>query len=127
MAGAALTALLLVVAYTVASAPFTVRLSVARTAFSTDRITVPVGRPITFELDNRDFIDHEWIVGSEAIHAAHRTGSEPVHGSRPSEVTIPAHEIRTTTITFTEPGTVRYICHLPGHEAYGMTGIVVVG
>jgi len=24
------------------------------------------------------------------------------------------------------PGTYRYICHLPGHEAYGMVGTLVV-
>ena len=31
-----------------------------------------------------------------------------------------------TTITFDEPGTLQYICHLPGHEAYGMVGTLTV-
>jgi len=31
-----------------------------------------------------------------------------------------------TTITFTTPGSFLFICHLPGHEAYGMVGTLVV-
>jgi uncharacterized cupredoxin-like copper-binding protein len=31
-----------------------------------------------------------------------------------------------TTVTFTKPGTYLYICHLPGHEAYGMVGTLLV-
>ena len=53
-------------------------------------------------------------------------GTEPVHDSRPTEVTIPAGTSRATTITFKTPGTYLYICHLPGHEAYGMVGTLVV-
>ena len=125
-AGVALVAPLLFVAYAVASAPTTIRLTIDHSAFSQTRIHVPVGRPVTFELVNRDFIDHEWIVASDAVHTAHRTGTEPHHGSRPTEVSIPAFETRTTTITFTERGTQTFICHLPGHEAYGMTGVLIV-
>ena len=29
-------------------------------------------------------------------------------------------------MTFGSPGTYSYICHLPGHEAYGMVGTIVV-
>ncbi len=89
-------------------------------------VTVRAGTPVTFVLQNGDPIDHEWIVGDAAVHQRHRTGTEPVHGSRPTEVTIPAGATRTTTVTFTTPGTYLYICHLPGHEAYGMVGTVVV-
>lgn len=89
-------------------------------------VTVRAGTPVTFALHNGDPIDHEWIVGDAAVHQRHRTGTEPVHGSRPTEVTIPAGATRTTTVTFTTPGTYQYICHLPGHEAYGMVGTVVV-
>jgi len=89
-------------------------------------VTVRAGTPVTFVLQNGDPIDHEWIVGDAAVHQRHRTGTEPVHGSRPTEVTVPAGATRTTTVTFTTPGTYQYICHLPGHEAYGMVGTVVV-
>jgi uncharacterized cupredoxin-like copper-binding protein len=41
-------------------------------------------------------------------------------------VTVPALATVETTITFDEPGTFDYICHLPGHEAYGMVGTLTV-
>ena len=31
-----------------------------------------------------------------------------------------------TFYEFTEPGTITYACHLPGHEAYGMRGTIEV-
>jgi uncharacterized cupredoxin-like copper-binding protein len=31
-----------------------------------------------------------------------------------------------TTLTFDEPGDVVFICHFPGHEAYGMAGVLHV-
>jgi uncharacterized cupredoxin-like copper-binding protein len=88
--------------------------------------TVPAGVPVRIVLRNDDPIDHEWIVGDAALHERHRTGTESIHDSRPTEVTIPAGAIRETTVTFATPGTYLYICHLPGHEAYGMVGTVVV-
>ena len=88
--------------------------------------TVPAGVPVRIVLKNEDPIDHEWIVGDAALHERHRTGTEPVHDSRPTEVTIPAGATKETTVTFSTPGTYLYICHLPGHEAYGMVGTVVV-
>ncbi len=89
-------------------------------------ITVPVGRPVTFVITNTDPIDHEWIVGDAALHERHRTGTEPVHDTRPTEITIPARTERRTTVTFAAPDTLQFICHLPGHEAYGMVGTVTI-
>ena len=60
------------------------------------------------------------------FHEAHRTGTHATHGAVPTEVTVPALETVETTITFDEPGTLAYICHLPGHEAYGMVGALTV-
>jgi uncharacterized cupredoxin-like copper-binding protein len=107
-----------------ASEPITIRIHYS--SFDPKRVTVPVGVPVTFVLVNDDPIDHEWIVGDAASHARHRTGTEPHHGARPTEVSIPALTTLQTTITFSERGLFAYICHLPGHEAYGMVGIVSV-
>ena len=90
--------------------------------FEPTSLTVPVGRPVTFVLRNEDPIDHEWLVGDAQMHQAHRTGTEPHHDSRPTEVSIAALSTIETTITFAEPVVWQYICHLPGHEAYGMVG-----
>ncbi len=94
--------------------------------FTVGDVTVQVGAPVTFSLENDDPIEHEWIVGTEEVHARHRTGTEPYHDSVPTEVTLRPYEWRETTVTFAEPGEYRYICHLPGHEQYGMVGVVHV-
>ena len=93
--------------------------------FEPSELSVPVGVPVTVVLRNLDPIDHEWILGDEGVHERHRTGTEPVHASRPTEITVPAGETRRTTIVLDAAGSFRYICHLPGHEAYGMVGVLV--
>jgi len=90
--------------------------------FVPEEVRVPAGVPVTITLQNDDPIEHEWIVGAPDVHERHRTGTEPSHDQVPTEVTVPALESRTTTITFEQPGEYLYICHLPGHEAYGMVG-----
>jgi uncharacterized cupredoxin-like copper-binding protein len=87
---------------------------------------VPRGVPVTFVLVNEDPIDHEWLIGDAGFHEAHRSGTHAGHGGVPTEVTVPALETVTTTITFDEAGRLDYICHLPGHEAYGMVGTLTV-
>lgn len=82
--------------------------------------------PITITLRNSDPIEHEWLVGDATMHERHRTGTEARHDEIPTEVTIPALETRVTTVTFDEPGDYKFICHLPGHEAYGMVGVLRV-
>ena len=107
-------------------APVDVEIPIHYSHYGQSLVTVPAGVAVTIVLRNDDPIDHEWIVGDAAVHERHRTGTEPVHASRPTEVTIPAGSTRATTITFETPGTYLYICHLPGHEAYGMVGTLVV-
>jgi uncharacterized cupredoxin-like copper-binding protein len=106
--------------------PVTETIGIRYSHYDRALVTVPAGVAVTIVLHNDDPIDHEWIVGDAAVHERHRTGTEPVHGSRPTEVTIPAGTSRATTIRFSTPGTYLFICHLPGHEAYGMVGTLVV-
>lgn len=118
---------LLATALTVASAacaplPTTVDVTLKHSRFTPAQINVPMGVPVKFVIRNLDPIDHEWIIGDPDLHARHRTGTEPVHGTIATEVTVPALETRTTTVTFDRPGLLAVICHLPGHESYGMAG-----
>jgi uncharacterized cupredoxin-like copper-binding protein len=94
--------------------------------FEPSELAVPVGVPITITLRNDDPIDHEWIVGDEAVHAIHRVGTEPLHPDRPTEVVIPAGSTQTTVVRFETTGSLQFICHLPQHEAYGMVGTVTI-
>jgi uncharacterized cupredoxin-like copper-binding protein len=92
--------------------------------FDPSTLAVAHGRPVTFVLINDDPIDHEWLIGDEQMHRVHRTGTEAHHGSRSTEVSIPALSTVETTVTFDDRVSWRYICHLPGHEAYGMVGLL---
>ena len=94
--------------------------------FEPRRLTVPAGVPITIVLDNQDPIEHEWIVGDDGTHDRHRTGTEPYHDEIPTEVTVRAFQKKTTVVTFAEPGDYIFVCHLPGHEEYGMRGTIRV-
>jgi uncharacterized cupredoxin-like copper-binding protein len=104
----------------------TVTLTIRYSAFDLTELSVPAGVPVTFVIVNEDPIDHEWLIGDEAFHEAHRTGTHASHDTVPTEVSVPALETVETTITFDEPGTLAYVCHLPGHEAFGMVGVLTV-
>ena len=101
-------------------------ITIHHSSFQPGLVTVPVGVAVTFTLRNDDPIEHEWIVGTEEVHELHRHGTEAVHDQRPDEVTVPAFSTRVTTLRFDQPGDYAYICHLPGHEEYGMRGILRV-
>jgi plastocyanin len=129
--GLAIVALLLVggtalVGWAAPPASREITIRIHHSAFDPSELTVPAGVPVTFVLVNEDPIDHEWLIGDDGFHAAHRTGTHAVHGQLPTEVSIPALGTARTTIVFGEPGTYAYICHLPRHEAYGMIGVLTV-
>ena len=107
--------------------PIVIPITIHFSHFEPALVRVPAGVAVTFVVTNTDPIDHEWIVGDAATHERHRTGTEPVHDARPTEISIPARSERRTTVTFAPGiGSELFICHLPGHEAYGMVGTVVV-
>lgn len=101
-------------------------ISIYYSQFAPQVVEVVAGQPVTITLRNDDPIEHEWIVGDEDLHETHRIGTEPFHDRRPTEVTLPAYTVLETTLTFAEPGEYAFICHLPGHEAYGMAGTLRV-
>jgi uncharacterized cupredoxin-like copper-binding protein len=105
------------------SAPTDVTVRFHYSHFEPSALRVRAGVPVTILLRNEDPIDHEWIVGPAAVHEVHRHGTEAVHDQRPTEVTVPALSSRVTTIVF-PAGQEQYICHLPGHEEYGMSGML---
>jgi uncharacterized cupredoxin-like copper-binding protein len=106
--------------------PLRIEIDIHYSHYVQSAITVPAGRAVTFVIRNEDPIDHEWIVGDAALHERHRTGTEAHHDTRPTEVSIDAQTTRETTVTFTTAGTFLFICHLPGHEAFGMVGALTV-
>ena len=104
----------------------TVEIDIHYSHYDPTLVNVRVGVPVRFVIRNLDPIDHEWIVGDAAVHALHRTGTEMHHGARPTEVSIAAGQTVETVVTFPATGSLQFICHLPGHEQYGMIGTVVI-
>lgn len=94
--------------------------------FVPHRFEFRAGDTVTFVVVNEDPIDHEFLIGDAAAQRAHEDGTEPHHGAKPGEVSVPAGETRTTTYTFDEPGRLLIGCHLPRHYDYGMRGTIDV-
>ena len=101
-------------------------ISIHFSRFSPTEVVATAGVPLRVTLVNTDPIDHEWLVGDAAFHDRHRTGTEAHHGAGPTEVSLTAGSSATTTVVFDQPGEYLFICHLPGHEAYGMVGLLRV-
>ena len=103
-----------------------VHVGIHYSAFSLESLQVEPGQTVRFVVSNTDPIDHEFIIGDEAVQTAHERGTEAYHPPRPGEITIPAGETVVTTYTFgTED--LLFGCHLPGHYVYGMRGGISVG
>ena len=123
-------ALLLVVGLAAGGAsdtsPRRIEIRIHYSHFDPGALSVPRGVPITFVLTNDDPIDHEWLLGDAAFHERHRHGTERHHGARPNEMSVPALSTVETTLTFDTSGSQQYICHFPGHEAYGMVGTLTI-
>jgi uncharacterized cupredoxin-like copper-binding protein len=106
--------------------PVTRQITIHYSQFEQTELSVPHGVPVTFVLVNEDPIEHEWMIGDAAFHERHRHGTEAHHGARANEISLPPLGTMKTTLTFDQPGSLLYICHLPGHEQYGMVGTLTV-
>ncbi len=109
-----------------AAATEEVRVKMRFSRFVPDSFEFEAGTTVTFVVENRDPIDHEFLIGDEEVQEAHEKGTEPHHGAKPGEISVPAEETRTTTFTFEEPGTLLIGCHLPTHYDYGMRGRITI-
>ncbi len=108
--------------------PGTVTLDVGiqHSRFSIGKLRVQEGTMVRFVVQNDDPINHELVVGTDEVHRAHREGTERQHPPVPGEISVEPGERGFTFTIFDEAGTVEYVCHLPGHEAFGMRGEIEV-
>jgi uncharacterized cupredoxin-like copper-binding protein len=104
----------------------TVEVDIEHSRFSPDRVRVRPDTLVRFVLRNGDPINHEFVLGDDAVHERHQNGTELVHPPVPGEVSVGPGETGLTAYTFEDPGTLEFVCHLPGHLEYGMRGEVVV-
>jgi uncharacterized cupredoxin-like copper-binding protein len=107
----------------------TVEVTMHHSRFQPAVVRVAPGSTVRFVLRNTDPIDHELILGDEAVQRRHEQGRERQHhGEVPGEVSVAAGGEAATTYAFRAggPATLEFACHLPGHYAYGMRGVVLV-
>jgi uncharacterized cupredoxin-like copper-binding protein len=106
--------------------PVTVIVDVEHSRFLPSELRVVEGTEVHFVVRNGDPINHELIVGPEAVHARHRHGTEPAHEPRDGELSVGPSGQGVTSYVFDEPGVVELACHLPGHYEFGMHGEIDV-
>jgi uncharacterized cupredoxin-like copper-binding protein len=104
----------------------TVHITIHFSRFDPSDIEIQPGQTIRFVVENTDPIDHEFIVGDEQVQQAHEAGTEAHHPPRPGEISIAPGETVVTTVTFPVEGRLLFGCHLPGHYAYGMRGLITI-
>lgn len=92
-------------------------------------VTVPVGVPVTFVVENAGANPHEFVLGSEAEQQAHDAEmSEPgaMMHDHAYAVGVAPGTTKELTWTFTEVGETYAGCHYPGHYAAGMKATITV-
>lgn len=108
----------------------TVTITIHYSAFSPAQVSVRRGSTVAFRVVNTDPIDHEFILGDAALQAREEAGTDVVHnGMVAGEVSVPAGTTATTLVSFPRTGAtapLQFACHLPGHYAYGMRGLVLL-
>jgi uncharacterized cupredoxin-like copper-binding protein len=104
----------------------TVDVRIDQSRFDIGALRVVEGTVVEFVVRNDDPIDHELIVGSPDVHRAHAEGDERTHPPVPGEVSVAPGDRALTYYEFSDPGSIVYACHLPGHVAYGMQGTIEV-
>ena len=104
----------------------TVHVTIRFSKFHPSELHFTAGESVTFVVHNADPIDHEFLIGDEALQTVHENGTEAHHGARPGEISVPAQSTRTTTYEFSAPEPLIAGCHLPGHYAFGMRAPITV-
>jgi uncharacterized cupredoxin-like copper-binding protein len=97
--------------------------------FDPSEMTVSAGETIYFIVSNPAGDHHEFILGDENVQAEHADEGE--HGGHGSDdalaaLDLPPGATETATVTFDEPETILFGCHVEGHYSAGMVGTITV-
>jgi uncharacterized cupredoxin-like copper-binding protein len=108
----------------------TVAVKIHYSHFSPASLTVAAGETVRFRITNGDPIDHEFILGDLAVQEREEAGTDLIHdGTVPGMISAPAGRTVSTVVSFPQHPAERslvYACHLPGHYAYGMRGVLTI-
>lgn len=98
--------------------------------FEPASIEVSVGETIRFDVKNSGIANHEFVLGDAEFQAMHEDemaemGTE-LAPDEPYAIGLEPGTSKSLVWTFTEPVTIEYGCHVPGHYAGGMVGTIEV-
>jgi uncharacterized cupredoxin-like copper-binding protein len=103
-----------------------VHVEIHHSRFVPATLSLDAGKTVRFVVHNADPIDHEFIVGDQATQDRHERRTDDHHdGSIPGEISVPAGATVTTSYRIARQALL-YGCHIPGHWAYGMRGVIRV-
>ena len=99
--------------------------------FTPDSIQVKVGETVTFKVDNKASIMHDFTLGDQPMQDQHEKemssmGAGMAMSDEPNALHIAPGASKSLTWTFTRAGTTLFGCHEPGHFAAGMKGTITV-
>ena len=102
-----------------------------RLRFRPESVTVRTGETVAFVVTNAGRLPHEFVIGTAATQDQHErdmAGGGPMAMSSDAafSVDVPPGQSRQLVYTFRSPGTLFYGCHVPGHYAAGMRGVITV-
>ena len=99
--------------------------------FDPETIEVKAGEVVTFVVRNEGSNVHEFVLGDAAYQEMHEKEVEEMAGHEMAEmanaVTVEPGETKELTWKFTEPASLQFACHEPGHYEGGMVGTIDVG
>jgi len=103
----------------------TLTLKAANMAFETKELKIEMGKTYKLVLENSDSLDHDFAVKQIGVKLAHSTHGDE-HGGADLHIHAAAGKSESVEFTATEPGKYQFVCTVPGHEAAGMVGTLVV-
>lgn len=77
--------------------------------WSTSEIHAKVNQPIELTIRNDGALDHDFVIEELGF----------------DELLSPG-DVKTITFTVDHPGSIKYICNIPGHEEAGMVGEITI-
>jgi uncharacterized cupredoxin-like copper-binding protein len=90
---------------------------------------VPAGVPVTFIVTNTGVLEHEFVLGDEAVQAEHEeemSGSMGMDEDEEMAIGVDPGATKELTVTFPAAGSILAGCHVPGHYVGGMKATIEI-
>lgn len=98
--------------------------------FMPESLSVQTGETVAFQITNTGNLPHEFVIGDTHVQQEHEQEmrNDDMHTMNDTNAAVKVEPKTATTLvySFDKPGTLEYGCHVPGHYAAGMRGMIAV-